>query len=175
MTEKLQIVSIDRKSGISSKNGKPYVLTNVQDGFSGRKGAAFGDWANDWKIGDEIEVTWVEGDEYKGVKQWRIDNPNQKPRAAGGNQSTYSAPAAAASNAVVAYQIAAELAPLFFDAKKTKLTEVTKLAKSVLKEIESMEGAATPAPAPKPAEKMPEPTQTSDGLEEDLEEDDELF
>lgn len=179
-TEKLQIVSIDRKSGISSKNGKPYVLTNVQDGFSGRKGAAFGDWANDWKIGDEIEVTWVEGDVYKGVKQWRIDNPNQKPRAAGSAQSTSSAPVAGVSNAVVAYQIAADLAPLFFDAKKTKLTEVTKLAKAVLKEIESLEPtpAATPAPAPAKAEKLPTPAQSSDDeLEEDLDEDedDELF
>lgn len=173
-TEKLQIVKIDRKSGVSTKNNKPYTLTKVQDGFTGRQGAAFGDWALGWKIGDEIDVIWTENGEYKGVKQWSIGNPNEKPRSVGST----SAPVASASvqsSAVVAYQIAAELAPLFFDAKKTKLTEITKLAVAVQKEIESMEPTSVATPAPKAKESVPQPDESSDELEEDLDEDDELF
>lgn len=172
-TEKLQIVKIDRKSGISAKNNKPYTLTKVQDGFTGRQGAAFGDWADGWKIGDEIDVIWTENGEYKGVKQWSIENPNQKARSSSTSTSapaTTSAPVQ--SSAVIAYQIAADLAPLFFDAKKTKLTEVTKLAVAVQKEIESMEPSQVSTTAPKAKESVPKPDQSSDDLEEDLDEED---
>jgi hypothetical protein len=174
MSEKLQIVSIERKSGTSSRTGKPYSLVEVQDGYSGRKAAAFGDWANDWKIGDEIEVEWVEKGEYKGVKQWIVNDPNSSGPKGGGQQAAPAASGAVATaqpNIVTAYQIAAALAPLFFDKDDIKLARVTKLANAVMKELEG----GSPAPAAAQPEPAPAPVQ-SEELEEDLDDDDdELF
>lgn len=174
MSEKLEIVDIERKSGISSKTNKPYSMTKVKDGITGREAAAFGDWCANWKIGDSFEVDWKENGEYRGVKQWVINNPNEGPRTGGGNKGGGAQAATAQPSIVSAYLIAAALAPIFFAGKKkTKLEDITKLANAVLKEIDGAE------PAPKAEEKAETKVEDkSDDLEEDEGDDDddeELF
>lgn len=163
-TETIEIIEIDKKSGTSTKTGKPYSLTKIKDGKTGREGAAFGAWSSGWKIGDTVEVIWKENGEYKGVKQWLLDNPQQAARAG----STRGSNAPAQPDIITSYQIAAVLAPLFFEKGDIKLAKISKLAAAVHKELESV----SPAPEPTKEEKAPEPTPPEDDLEEDLDDDD---
>jgi len=166
--EKIEIVDIERKSGIGKTSGKPYSMTKVKDGITGREAAAFGDWCANWKIGDSFEVEWKENGEYRGVKQWVVNNPNEGPRTGGGNRGGGAQAAAVQPSIVSAYMIAAALAPIFFgDKKKTKLEDITKLANAVLKEIDGAE------PAPKAEEKKVTKSKPQVEEEDELEEDEE--
>jgi len=130
--EKIKITKIGRKQQASKfKEGETYNITTVMD-EKGRKLVAMGAWADGWKEGDEIEVEikekkWTDKDGFDQISL-NLINPNKKPWVGGG----------AGSNPIfVAWQLAAQLAPLFFSdsKKKVKLDDVEKLAEEIKKRI----------------------------------------
>jgi len=130
--EKITIVKIGRKAQPSKfKPGETYNITTVMDDKN-RKLVAMGAWADGWKIGDIIEVEvsekkWTDKDGFEQTSL-NIANPNKKPWTGGGS---------GANPTIASWQIAAQLAPLFYaDAKKkVKLDDIASLADEIKKRI----------------------------------------
>lgn len=172
--EKIKIVKLGRKQQPSKfKPGETYSITTVMD-EKNRKLAAMGAWGEKWQVGDEIEAIveekkWTDKDGFEQVNM-NLKNPNQKdfiPRGSG----SYVNPV------VVAYQLAASLAPLFFsEKKKITLADIDKLAEELKKRIEVT--SVTPVTSAQPeaeATKKKEDVPEVDVDKEDSEEDDRPF
>lgn len=188
----------DKKQAASKfKEGELYWDVTVVDGKSNRVGRAFGDWAKDWKLGDQVEVVW-EKSTYTNARtgvtseNWRLKNPNEAPKQnwGGGNRGGGNFGGGAQNSTVSAYMIAATLLAPQFVGKKVVLEYVTELADKIKPRIEVAPPApapaapvaaapvATPAPAPTPAPvaapvAAAAPVNTAPAVEEDdFEEDD---
>ncbi len=177
MPEQITIKNIGRKEQASKfREGETYKITTVLD-EKGRKLSATGQWAENWKIGDTVDVEieekkWTDKDGFENTSL-NLKNPNQKqftPRGGGGAQ---------VSPVIIAYQLAAQLAPLFFsDKKKIKLEDVDKLAEELKKRIDS----STPTETQKEEKKDTTPDINVDDVKEekkdtdlDSDDDDEPF
>lgn len=161
MSEKIKIVKIGRKQQPSKfKPGETYNITTLMD-EQNRKLVAMGRWADNWKIGDVIEANieekkWTDKDGFEQISL-NLKNPEQKPFTPfGGGQKT--------NPIVIAYQLAASLAPLFFgDKKKITLADVDKLAEELKKRID----VPTTTEEVKKEEKVPEINVDTNQVEED--------
>lgn len=140
---KIKIKKIGRKQMPSKfKEGETYNITTVLDEISGRKGAAMGQFADSWKVGDEVDgiwekKTWKDKDGFE-QENWNIKNPVKKEfKGGGGGGSTW---APKKPSIVDAYTVAAVLAPVLFKDKKIKLDDISKLADELMKRF----SASTP-------------------------------
>jgi len=139
--EKITIVKIGRKSQPSKfKPGETYNITTVMDDKN-RKLVAMGAWADSWKIGDVIEVEisekkWTDKDGFEQTSL-NLANPNKKPWTGGQGGGT--------NPTTASWQIAAQLAPLFFvdSKKKIKLDDISALADEIKKRISTPDAAST--------------------------------
>mgnify|MGYP000879891149 FL=1 len=132
----IKIAKIGRKEMPSKfKEGATYNITTVMDEISGRKGAAMGVFADNWKVGDIVKGIWeekkyIDKDGFE-QKSWNIKNPEQKKFTSG----SYGPRKA---TLVDAYTIAATLAPSLFKDKKTlKFSDISKLADEIMKKLET--------------------------------------
>jgi len=166
--EKIKIVQLGRKSQPSKfKPGEMYAITTIMDDKN-RKLGAMGAWAEKWVVGDVIEGTivekkWTDKDGFEQVSL-NIENPNKKefsPRGGG----SYSNPV------IVSYQLAATLAPLFFEGKKKlTLADIDSLAAELKKRIDVVPAASAPeqksTPVAEKKEVVPE-VSVDDAVEDD--------
>lgn len=135
--QKIQITKIGRKQNPSKfKEGETYTITTIVDGISGKKMSTFGNWADNWKVGDTVEgiiesKTWKDKDGFD-QQSWNIKNPNKKEFV------PYKKSASATKPLIVeAFHIAAVLAPILYDSKKKlKLVDITELANAIKAELE---------------------------------------
>lgn len=129
MAEKITIKKIGRKDMPSKfKEGETYKMTTILDD-NNRKMTAFGQWAEGWKVGDEVEVdvkekTWRDKDGFEQTSL-NMDNPNKKPFTprGGGNFNPM----------ISAYQVAATFALALATSGKKKLSleDLDKIAEHV--------------------------------------------
>ena len=159
--EKIKITKIGRKIQPSKfKPGETYNITTVLD-EKGRKLVAMGAWADNWKIGDEIEVEvsekkWTDKDGFEQTNL-NLTNPNKKPWSGGGSGG---------NPLIASYQIAVQFAPLYFaEKKKVTLEDIDKLAEEIKKRI-SIVSVATKEDVPK-VDVEKEETKKKDSKEEE--------
>lgn len=144
MNETIKIMQIGRKQMPSQfKQGETYAMTTVMD-EKNRELVAMGNWAENWKQGDEIEVI-VEEKEWTnpktGFKQtnFKLVNPNKKPFTPGFGRGN-----AKADPITQSFELAAKIAPLLYaEGKKLKLDDIADLAKAIREKIASVSPTTT--------------------------------
>lgn len=143
MSEKITIQKIGRKDMPSKfKEGETYKLTTILD-EKGRKMAAFGKWAEGWKVGDVIEAQikekkWTdkEGFEQVGLS---LENPNKQTFTPGGIKSNFNPTISAYNNAVL-FAIALGVSG---SKKKITLEDLDKIATHFLGKFDTSTTTAT--------------------------------
>lgn len=89
---------------------KTYRSLVVTDGLTNRSARVNGDWTGTWKLGDTIDVIWLEG-EWKGQVTWKIWEPKADSGAAAYTPRSQAAKAASGMSTdekiVASYTIAA--------------------------------------------------------------------
>lgn len=96
----IKIASVKRTTKASQYNSaETYSVTTITDAKTGLEATGMGAWTDNWKEGDEIEVTWSQNNytDRNGVarQSWKLTNPNAKkapgnaPQARGGASESF--------------------------------------------------------------------------------------
>ena len=133
MPEKITIKKIGRKDMPSKfKEGDTYKMTTVLDDKN-RKMTAFGKWAENWSVGDNVEVnikekTWRNKDGFEEVSL-NLDNPNKQayiPRGgAGASGGSFNNPVISAYSSAAMFAVALAVSGA---KKKLTLADLDKIA-----------------------------------------------
>ncbi len=170
---KITIKKVGRKDMPSKfKEGETYKMTTVLDDKN-RKMTAFGQWAENWKVGDEVEVTikektWRDKDGFEQTNL-NLDNPNKKPFTPRGG--TFN-PAISAYNSAAMFAIALAVSGA---KKKLNLADLDRIAEHIKAKFDAFSTTEKKDDVPEvdvEKEDKSKPKEKDDDFDEEVEEDD---